>query len=83
MRTFLKSRNNILWFAIPSHFFFTSYSSFKSLPEVMSLEQLHLYDHNLSPDAMDSATARDSGTKDSCHGKESEDKDTICLSSSQ
>ncbi|KAL8174429.1 UNVERIFIED_CONTAM: hypothetical protein K2H54_044546, partial [Gekko kuhli] len=58
------------------------YSSFKSLPEVMSFEQLHLYDHSLSPDAIDSAATRDSGTKDSNRGKVPEDNETICLSSS-
>ncbi|XP_060106609.1 microtubule organization protein AKNA [Heteronotia binoei] len=59
------------------------YSSFKSLPEVMSFEQLDLYDHSLSPDAIESAAAGDSGTKDNHQRKMPEANETICLSSSQ
>ncbi|XP_061460081.1 microtubule organization protein AKNA isoform X2 [Rhineura floridana] len=40
------------------------YSSFKSLPEALSLEQLDLGGHNLPPDVTDAAASGDVGTKE-------------------
>ncbi|XP_063001042.1 microtubule organization protein AKNA [Elgaria multicarinata webbii] len=40
------------------------YSSFRSLPEAMSLERLHHSGHNFSPEETDGAAAKDAGTKD-------------------
>ncbi|XP_048368830.1 microtubule organization protein AKNA [Sphaerodactylus townsendi] len=59
------------------------YSSFKSLPEVLSIEQLNLYNSGLAPDAVDNVATTGSGKKDGHHRRTSEANETIRISSSQ
>ncbi|XP_053137835.1 microtubule organization protein AKNA isoform X2 [Hemicordylus capensis] len=59
------------------------YSSFKSLPEAMSLEQLQPDKRHLSPEDVDGPTAGDAGTKDSSRRMAANMNGTARISSSQ
>ncbi|CAI5794372.1 Hypothetical predicted protein [Podarcis lilfordi] len=54
------------------------YSSFKSLPEALSLEQLHLDRHHSPPDEADGAAITDVGTKEGSHWVVSKASKTSC-----
>lgn len=61
--------------------FAPSYSSFKSLPEALSREQLHPEGQHLLPEAVNGAAGGDAKTKDDACKLVSEISETTCFSS--